>query len=67
MVGVAAVDARDDLDDQALVDDPVDHPVLAAFGGKQRHEWLAQRLADSSGRVIHRRGEVADDVTSPSV
>ena len=46
VVGVAAVDDRNHLDDQTLVDDPADHAVLATTGGKQRGERFAQRLAD---------------------
>ena len=49
MVGVAAVNDRDDLNDQALVDDPVDHAVLAATGGEQWGERLTKRLADLPG------------------
>jgi hypothetical protein len=61
------VDDRDDLANQTLVDDSVDHPVFAAARSEEWGDRLAQRLADLSGRVIHSRGEVPDDVTSPSV
>lgn len=54
VVGVAAVDDRDDLDDEVLVDDPVDHAVLTATGRVERREWLAQRPADPVGVLTER-------------
>ena len=64
VVGVAAVDDRNHLDDQTLVDDPADHAVLATTGGKQRGERFAQRLADpaqllTKGPMMNAKAAVA--------
>lgn len=48
---MAAVDARDDLDDPGLVDDPVDHPVFAAACSEGWGERLAKGRANLSGRL----------------
>ena len=45
-VGVATVHEGNDLDDEALIDDAVDHAVVAAPGREQRGKGLTQRLAD---------------------
>ena len=45
-VGVATVHEGNDLDDEALIDDPVDHAVLTTPGREQRGKGLTQRLAD---------------------
>lgn len=60
MVGVTAVDARNDLDD------PVDHPVFAAACSEGWGERLAKGLP-TFREGYPQRGEVPDDLTSPSV
>lgn len=54
MVDVATVLDGDDLYDQPVVLDPVEHPVVAATHRAQWRERLAQRLAQSL-RIARKR------------